>query len=74
MKVTVNEKEKNSEIKYPCLMKDTKGGIIVLFVRHGEGTTVATSEKGYGILGHSNSLRGMDNYVPFTGSITLEND
>jgi len=74
MKVTVNEKEKNSDIKYPCLMKHTKEGIIVLFVGHGEGTTVATSEKGYGVLGDSNYLRDMANYVPFTGSVTLEND
>lgn len=65
MKVEVNEKELSKEIKYPCLMKADVGGV-VLFHSVSCGVDLNTgvySRQWY-----------MNNFTPFNGTVTLQND
>lgn len=73
MKVEVKEKGNKIEIKYPCLMKSSNYGVIVLFISQKCGTCLD--------VGHSNNELGeysdywdMDCFSPFDGEITLKND
>jgi len=73
MKAVINEKETPVKYEYPCLMIASKStDIIVLMSEYGKGV----------IVGNDNALPlgafkpdwNMDNFTPFTGTITLSND
>jgi hypothetical protein len=71
MKVTVSEKEQK-EITYPCLMQSKYNELIVLFHSEGRGMVVRPNKD----FNESSDIRGwnMDNFKPFHGTITLQND
>jgi hypothetical protein len=71
MKVEINEKETQGEVKYPCLMKSEKG-LIVLFNAPECGIVL----KGNDVheRGHYSSNWNMDSFEPFNGTITLSNE
>jgi hypothetical protein len=75
MKVEINNKEQNTEIKFPCLMINKNLKIIVLatsinFETNSLSGTCVT-KKGIGVY----SIDWTANeYTPFNGSITLSND
>lgn len=74
MKIEVNEKETNKEIKYPCLMtvEDTK--MIVLFNKEREGTLLVAGSGSMVSIGEHYRLWNMNYFTPFNGTITLQND
>ena len=71
MKVTVNEKEQK-EITYPCLMQSKYNELIVLFHNEGNGIVVRPNKD----FNERSDLSGwnMENFKPFHGTITLQND
>ena len=75
MKSVVSENPCEKEIEYPCLMKNTDNGRIVLFVAPKKGTCLTLSETrdiSYKI-GDFNDSFAMSSYKPFHGSVCLEN-
>lgn len=70
MKVTVN---KDGEIKYPCLMIADDTGHIYLMANKDKGTRVYSSNDSADV-GDHNERWVSDDFKPFHGSITLEND
>jgi hypothetical protein len=72
MKVEINENKLQGEVKYPCLMKGEQSGVIVLFSSLNEGTVLNLTEDYE--LGHHSENWMMDNFAPFSSSITLSND
>lgn len=75
MKVEVKEIEVKNEIEYPCLMRSEDTGNIVLFVRARVGTVVSIGRKNetWKIGEHSKCFSSV-NFLPFNGTITLQND
>ena len=70
MKIEINNKEQNTEIKFPCLMV-SKNGNIVIMTKQKEGFAVKhNSEK----IGYYSTDWDMSVFKPFTGSITLSNE
>jgi hypothetical protein len=70
MKVEINNKEQNTEIKFPCLMLGTLGTIVYATESYGEsfaGTSLNDDRVYRTDWMHSA-------FTPFTGSITLSND
>lgn len=73
MKVTVNENEKSREITYPCLMKSSLTGAIMLFSEEDCGVVLHPGDNEFAI-GTYLDDRDMDRFTPFHGSVTLSND
>ena len=71
MKVEV--KDKVSDIKYPCLMKESEWGIIVLFDKYKCGTCIKGGTS-YHRIGDYNTDWIMPLFKLFEGEITLKND
>jgi hypothetical protein len=75
MKVTVTEKENEQEIKFPCLMKSSESGNIVLFYCYEKGTVVSVGDRStVWKVGEHSSVFSMGSFKPFKGTITLQND
>lgn len=70
IKATV--KNRTTELEFPCLMKHTKSKQIVLFERHGIGTRL-NSEANELIIGYHSKNWYMDEFEPFTGTLSLSN-
>ena len=74
MKIEINNKEQNTEIKFPCLMETDGGYTIILATSEREGGYLCgicfkgTFEKTYANDWLKSHLK------PFNGSITLSND
>lgn len=66
MKVEVKEKEPKNGIKYPCLMISTVSDKVVLFHKFDCGIDLKTGE--YSIEWDT------EQFTPFNGTITLQND
>ena len=74
MKAKVEEKTKvDEEIIYPILMESKITNSIVLMFSYGNGIKIYDNEW-KGILGILDNTWIMDNFTPFKGKITLEND
>lgn len=76
MKVTINEKQTEGEVKYPCLMecveiKDKE--FVVLMIGYECGVVIDSGKSDYN-MGHHSGRWDMSTFAPFKGSITLEND
>ncbi|MFA7257743.1 MAG: hypothetical protein WC047_09245 [Kiritimatiellales bacterium] len=71
MKSIIEHAQKKPAITYPCLMKSTRSGAVVLFTAISTGTCVHAG--GDNILGEY-STWAMSNFEPFNGAITLSND
>ena len=71
MKVEV--KDKVSEIKFPCLMKESECGLIVLFDKDKCGTCINGGTSSHRI-GDYNTSWIMPLFKLFDGEITLKND
>ena len=70
MKAKIEEKEiKDAKTEFPCLMKSTLTGRVMLMTSYGVGMSVST---GYVCKLHDGWT--MDNFVPYNGSVTLSND
>jgi len=90
MKITVNRKNKNKqkELKFPCLMESTffcdphnggivVGGTVVLFTSECVGMVVECPSKIYAVGHHYKgwvSANESDSWKPFIGKVTLENE
>ena len=72
MKSIIELAPKKPAITYPCLMRGTRNGSVVLFTAHGEGTCVHA--EGANVLGEYSPDWDMDNFKLFNGTITLSND
>ena len=72
MKSTIEHAPKKPAITYPCLMRSTRNGSVVLFTERGEGTCVHARVDN--ILGEYSDIWDMDCFEPFNGTITLGND
>jgi len=73
MKVTVTEKEDTKpEIKYPWIGESKTGSCVVLFYANGCGIVI--DDSGTWPQGRYSKTWAMDNFVPFTKAITLQND
>lgn len=70
MKITIKNESKSSEIKYPCLMTNERGSI-VLFLSYGIGTFIKSFQYPSG---YYSANFNMDGYTPFSGTIELSND
>ena len=70
MKVEINNKEQNTEIKFPCLMISEKGNLVFM-TEIGHGFALKHTKKD---IGYFSDLWDMDNFKPFNGSITLSNE
>ena len=71
MKVEINNKEQNTEIKFPCLMSAKNGEIIVLMIEKKKGTAIAHPFESFGFYCETWL---MEEFIPFNGSITLSNE
>lgn len=69
MKITFDEKKKDEEIKFPCLMQ-CENGYIVLMWKDSCGTVIKSDN--YKI-GSYHQDWAMKVFKPFNGTITLEN-
>lgn len=72
MKSIINFDEKKPAITYPCLMRGTRNGSVVLFTGDEKGTCVHA--EGANVLGEYSDIWIMDCFEPFNGTITLSND
>lgn len=70
MKVEV--KENVSEIKFPRLMKDKNGELVVFFIDDKQGICVVSD--GFYNVGNYLDHWFIECFEPFNGTITLEND
>ena len=73
MKVTINEKPTQEKAEYPCLKVATDTGRVVLFTSESAGTVVYERISYWG-MGHYSDKWYKQDFTPFNGSITLEND
>lgn len=79
MKTTINPPPEPAAepIRYPFIGNYTAGYtgqvMIVLFIRAGQGVIISQARTGRHV-GELAEALTMDKYVPFKGSITLEND
>jgi ribosome-associated toxin RatA of RatAB toxin-antitoxin module len=71
MKLEVNNKEQNAEIKYPCLMISDNYECIVLMQK--EETGIALKHENQE-MGYFSNMWDMSEFKPFNGTITLSND
>lgn len=71
MKVEI--KDKVSEINYPCLMKESEWGIIVLFDKYKCGTCIDGGTSSHRIGDYKTSW-SMPLFKLFDGEITIKND
>jgi len=72
MKVTVKENKASTDIEYPCLMVlKTDPEKIILFEQRDVGTRLSPCDQ-YDF-GKSNNGWDIEQFKPFTGSITLSN-
>ena len=74
MKITVNEEKKESEIKYPCLMKNSNTDSIALFSAPKTGILIKLGARYTSSYIGEYSSEWSSYFKPFNGSITLEND
>ena len=74
IKVTVDKKDDESEIKYPLLMQHYKNKNIVLFSEDERGMLITEGIIVDSKAGHISNDWDMDRFKPFKGSITLENE
>ena len=77
MKVEVSgEKELDSKIEYPVLMKPTQTDTIVLFLNREEGIALVSPYKSqlYAYEDYWTPANVESNWIKFTGQITLKND
>ena len=74
MKVTVNDKSEEKEIKYPCLMIHKYNKNIVLFCGYEEGMLIKEGEIADNTVGFISDNWNMNAFKQFNGSVTLEND
>lgn len=73
MKSIIERAPKKPAITYPCLMRSTRTGSVVLFTARGEGTCVHAG--GDNDLGEYSTAWVMGCFNPFDGTIiTLSND
>jgi hypothetical protein len=73
MKVEINNKEQNTEIKFPCLMQSKISDLIILATSfNGKSVTGTVLTKDY--LGTRPTTLDKSIFKPFTGSITLSNE
>lgn len=77
MKSTVTPRDEKSAITYPCLMKWKGGDMIVLFINKSEGSVIynrgpITSSSR--MLGEHDDGFSMNQFEPFHGTVTMEND
>jgi len=75
MKVEINEKKTQGEVKYPCLMKynNTDIGHIILFINRTEGVVIEAKRSGWLVGDYATDL-SISQFKPFNGTITLSND
>jgi len=73
IKVTINKKEVPEKSEYPCL-KRSKDGVIVYFNAPREGLVVQGIGELYNKPGTYLTVWYEDNFTPFNGTVTLEND
>jgi len=74
MKVEINNKEENKEIKFPCLMETAEGDIILV-----DGFSIQGKNYKGMALKHPDGTHYYERWAkhllsPFNGSITLSND
>ena len=69
IKITLNEKK---ESDYPCLKIYHNNHVVVMFTAHRTGVVI--NGDGLMSLGHFSDNLREDQYLPFHGSITLENE
>ena len=75
MKVEINNKEQNTEIKFPCLMKSKLSDAIILATSYSDnGKSVIGTVMTKANLGTRSTTLDRDCFIPFNGSITLSND
>lgn len=74
MKVIVDEKSKTQEVKYPFIGKSIRSNLIALFIEKGKGVVLEPGENDMWSLGSYCDDFFMDNFKPFGGRITLENE
>lgn len=75
MKVTIEEK--SEELKFPCLMKATRGDLVVLFTNKDCGIVLAQGESRFSVGAYSESWSNFyerDVWQPLNGKVILEND
>lgn len=73
MKTTVHNKEKR-KLEYPCIGQFPNGDI-VLFVSKAEGTILYLADRSDKMLTVGTYARNFrQNWVPFTGTIEMENE
>ena len=70
MKVEINNKEQNTEIKFPCLM-ETKSGAVIFMTCENSGTVIGGDSYSIGFYCQNWFIEAM---TPFNGSITLSNE
>ena len=70
MKVEINNKEQNNEIKFPCLMISKNGGLVLMT----KNKVVIVLNNFPNKLGTYSEDWHMENFTPFNGSITLSNE
>jgi uncharacterized pyridoxamine 5'-phosphate oxidase family protein len=75
MKIEINNKEQNTEIKFPCLMISNDGKAVIVATKEGDRPTriegFALKDK-EGV--HFCTKWMKENFKPFNGSITLSNE
>jgi hypothetical protein len=75
MKIEINNKEQNTEIKFPCLMLNQNKHIVILATEIDVNNNNLTGTCLLGsLVGHHASNWTASNYTPFNGSITLSNE
>jgi hypothetical protein len=70
----VEEKKKDEEIKYPCLMKSNYSGNIVLFIESEKGICLNKWDFKISFFDKEFFMWDMRNFKPFNGTISLSND
>ena len=71
MKIEVNNKEQNTEIKFPCLMISDDSQCIVFVTKDEEGIVLIHPRLP---IGHYSDAWVTNKMKPFNGTITLSND
>jgi hypothetical protein len=72
MKIEINNKEQNTDIKFPCLMiSDNENTVIIATEKKSDNLHGFALKSGFGI--HFSKDWDMSVFKPFNGSITLSN-
>ncbi len=61
---------KDTDSKYPKMLRLPHNGLVVLFAKHGEGTVVCRSDSTYSI-GYSKDSWDMNNFTTEVKSVTI---